>query len=81
MRSFIVLILSILGFGNASPVVGDMYSTIANIEESSQLVLEHSKVLEQKAKTPEKLAYHYSHYSHRSHSSHSSHSSHYSSSY
>lgn len=81
MKKLLVLLLSLAGLANATPTDGNKFNVISQIDESSQLMLEHAKDFQSKNQDMDTLAWHSSHYSHGSHGSHSSHASHYSSRY
>jgi len=80
MKKILIAALATFGVSNASAIHhnSDKLKEIANIDESTPLVLEHSNDYSL-ANEKIEVAYHYSHRSHYSHYSHRSHYSHYSS--
>lgn len=79
MKKILVVLLSLVGLANALPTNNSVrLNSISQINESSQLLLEHSKDFQLKNNDMGSVT---NHYSHASHASHASHSSHYSSRY
>ena len=73
MKKLLVGLLATFGIANASLVYDNTADVVSAVDESSQLVLQHS--IDFQNDNSNVVAYHSSHYSHSSHSSHSSHTS------
>lgn len=80
MNKLLIAILTVFGISNANTDLNkNKIDFVKNIDENSQLFLEHSNEFKNVFENDQLLAQHYSHRSHSSHSSHRSHYSHYSS--